>query len=147
MSMIPGYCDCGKPAGRTGKCASCERLERKAAAIAPSDNNTPINKRSEKGKEVDRKYLAKLRVWKRGKKCVATFVHDCGGMLECHHQFGRSDNAFHDEEAEQAGIVLTLDERWWLPLCTNAHRYITDHPKFAHENGYTFLRLSESIKL
>jgi hypothetical protein len=29
--MIPGYCECGKPAGRTGKCGTCERDARKPA--------------------------------------------------------------------------------------------------------------------
>ena len=34
-------CDCGcTKTERNGKCASYNRLERKAAAIAPSDNNS-----------------------------------------------------------------------------------------------------------
>lgn len=141
-------CECGSDkTERNGKCGTCNRRDRKAASIQASDNNSAIEKRSAKGKEVDRRYFARLRTWKRGKKCVANFVHDCAGNLECHHQFGRSDNAFHDEWAAEAGIVLTLDERFWMPLCENAHRYITDHPKFAHEHGYSYLRLAESIKL
>ena len=144
---MSGYCICGKPAERNGKCASCNRLERKAAKIQASDNNSPINKRSDKGKEVDRKYLNRLRTWKRGKVCVANFKHDCGGLITCHHQHGRSDDAYHDEWAEEHDIVLTLDERFWLPVCLDAHRIITDNPKFAHEHGYSYLRLAESIKL
>lgn len=141
-------CECGSlKTERNGKCASCNRLERKAASIRPSDNNSPIEKRSAKGKEVDRKYLNRLRTWKRGKKCVANFAHDCGGPITCHHQHGRSDDSFHDEYAAEHGIVLTLDERYWLPLCMNAHRYIEEHPKFAHEHGYSYLRLAETIKL
>lgn len=133
--------------GRTNLCASCNRLERKAASILPSDNHSAINSRSVKGKEVDRKYIARLRTWKRGKKCVATFKHDCGGPLTCHHQHGRSDNTFHDEWAEQNGIVLTLDERFWIPVCLDAHRIITDNPKLAHEMGYSYLRLAETVNL
>lgn len=140
-------CECGNIAERNGRCASCNRLERKAAAILPSDNNSTIEKRSLKGKEVDKKYLARLRTWKRGKKCMATFKHDCGGIITCHHQHGRSDNAFHDEYAEQHNIVLTLDERYWLPVCLDAHRVITDNPKLAHELGYSYLRLAETTKL
>jgi hypothetical protein len=131
--------------GRTDKCASCNRLERKAANVKPSDNHTAIEKRSSKGKEVDKKYVARLRTWKRGKKCVANFAHDCSDHITCHHQHGRSDDVFHDEWAEQNGIVLTLDERFWLPLCLDAHRYITDNPKFAHEHGYSYLRLAETV--
>lgn len=141
-----GYCECGRPAGRNGMCATCSRLERKAAAIRPSDNNSAIEKRSAKGKEVDRKYLTRLRTWKRGKKCVANFIHDCSDQITCHHQHGRSDDAFHDEWAAQIGIVLTLDERFWLPLCLDAHRYITDHPDFAREHGYSYSRLVDMVK-
>lgn len=133
--------------GTTEYCGSCNRLNRKAAAVKPSDNNSIIEKRSAKGKEVDKKYLADLRVWKRGKKCEATFVHDCDGTLTAHHKHGRSDNAFFDEWAEQNNIVLTLDKRWWFPCCLTAHRYITDNPKFAHANGYSYLRLAEAVNL
>lgn len=140
-------CECGcDKTERNGKCASCNRLERKAAAIQPSDNNSAINKRSAKGKEVDKKYFARLRTWKRGKKCMAGFIHDCSNQITCHHQHGRSDDSFHDEWAAENGIVLTLDERYWLPLCLEAHTYITNNPKFANQHGYSYLRLSESIK-
>lgn len=141
-------CECGSDkTERNGRCASCNRLERKAASIRPSDNNSPIEKRSAKGKDIDRRYLTRLRTWKRGKKCLATFPHECDGSLTAHHQHGRSDNAYFDEWAETHDIVLTLDERWWFPCCLTAHRYITDHPKFAHEAGYSYLKLTESIKL
>lgn len=141
-------CPCGSDkTERNGKCASCNRMERKAAKIQPSDNHTPINKRSEKLAAIEKKYYARLRTWKRGKKCCANFVHECSEYITVHHQHGRSHTAFHDEEAEEKGIVLTMDERYWIPVCMNAHRYIEDHPKFAHEQGYSYLKLSESIKL
>jgi hypothetical protein len=60
--------------------------------------------------------------------------------------FGRG-NHFHDEYAEKNGIELTRDERFWKPLCLNAHRYIEEHPKFVHEHGYSYLRLAEIINL
>lgn len=140
-------CSCGSTkTERNGKCASCNRLERKAAAILPSDNNSPIEKRSAKGKEVDRKYLTRLRTWKRGKKCEGHFAHDCIGEITCHHMAGRGEG-FYDEYAEENGIPLTLDERLWKPLCLNAHRYIEEHPKFAWENQYSFKRLTDPIFL
>lgn len=132
--------------GRTNLCASCNRLERRAAKIQPSDNASPINKQSAKMAKVNARYLSRLRTWKRGKRCAANFAHDCSGEITCHHMMGRGEG-FHDEYAAENEIPLTLDERFWLPVCLNAHRYIEEHPKFAHEHGYSYLRLSESIKL
>ena len=141
-----GDCSCGKRC-RAGsdKCASCETLERKANRIKPSDNNSSINKFSAKGAKVNTKYLNRLRTWKRGKKCAATFPHECSSEIECHHQGGRSNDSFWDEDAEQAGIVLTMDERLWLPVCPNAHRYITTNSKWACENGYSYLRVTDKV--
>jgi len=140
-------CECGKRC-MTGmdKCASCLQLERKAAKIEPSDNNSTINKMSHKTAKTNSRYLTRLKSWKRGKKCEAHFVHDCSDHITCHHMFGRG-NHYHDEWAEENDVPLTLDERFWKPLCLNAHAYITDHPKFAHENGYTYLRIAESTNL
>jgi hypothetical protein len=139
------YCECGNKAGRNGKCESCGRLERKAAKIQASDNNTTINKFSKKGADVNRRYLNRLKTWKRGKKCNATFEHDCNQHqgIECHHMAGRSNDAFWDESAAEREVVLTLDERFWMPLCGNSHRYITDNKKWACENGYSFLRITD----
>ena len=43
---------------------------------------------------------------------------------EVHHANGR------------AGTLL-IDERFWKPLCSSAHRYVTEHPKYAREDGLT----------
>lgn len=146
-TILAMICDCGSTkTERNGKCASCNRLERKAAAILPSDNNSPINKRSKKLAEVERKYFARIRVWKRGKKCEAHFKHDCDGTITVQHLFGRGTH-FHDEWAEENQIELTRDERFWKPMCLTSHRYVTDHPKFAHEHGYAYLRLAEVVAM
>lgn len=143
--MIIKDCECGKRcmAGMT-KCASCLQLDRKAARTEPSDNNTPINKMSAKTSQVNSRYFARLKTWKRGKKCQAQFKHDCSGDITCHHMAGRG-NHFYDEYAEEKGIPLTLDERFWKPLCTVAHDYVTENSKFAWENGYSFKRVSDPI--
>jgi hypothetical protein len=139
-------CACGKRCeGNSDQCASCNRLDRKAAKVKASDNNSPINRLSEKGSKVNTKYLNRLKSWKRGKKCQGNFKHDCTDILECHHMAGRSNDAFHDEWAEENGVVLTLDERFWMPLCPDAHRYVTLHPKWACENGYSFKRITDKI--
>lgn len=143
--MICNSCNEFKPLERNGNCASCNTIARKSGRVKVSDNGKAINSRSAKGKEVDKRYLAKLRTWKKGKKCIASFKHDCSGNVECHHLHGRSDDRFFDEYAEEKGIVLTLDERFWIPLCSNAHRKVTDDSRFAWENGYSFKRVTDPM--
>lgn len=139
-------CACGNRCeGNTSQCASCNARDRRAARLKPSDNNTPINQKSEKQSQWDRKYLAKVKVWKRGKKCLATFPHECSLEITCHHMSGRSVNAFHDEYAGEKGIPELMDDRFWMPLCLNAHAYVTEHSKFAWENGYSFKKVSDKI--
>jgi hypothetical protein len=140
-----GDCSCGKRcrAGST-KCSSCETLDRKAARIEESDNAAPINKMSAKTSSVNTRYFAKIRTWKRGKKCEAHFKHDCSGDVTVHHMAGRGNHPY-DEYAEEKGIPLTLDDRFWKPLCTVAHNYITENSKFAWENGYSFKRITDPI--
>lgn len=138
-------CACGNRCeGNTLQCGSCNQLDRKANRVKASDNNKAINKESEKTAAVNRKYLNRLKTWKRGKKCTATFPHDCSSEIECHHMHGRG-TFFFDEWAEENGVELTRDERFWRPLCSDAHRYITEHSKFAWENGYSFKRVSDPI--
>ena len=139
-------CSCGKRC-RAGsdKCATCEALDRKTGRTKASDNNSPINKHSEKGGKITNRYLNRIKSWKRGKKCAATFPHECSDIIECHHMGGRSNDSFWDEWAAEQGIVLTLDERLWMPLCPEAHRYVTINSKWACENGYSFKRVSDKI--
>ena len=140
------HCSCGNICeGTTDRCASCGALERKAARVKPSNGVTAINRLSEKGSKVNQRYLNRLRTWKKGKKCAATFPHECSTEIECHHVFGRSNDSFHDEYAMENNIVLTLDERFWMPLCEDAHRYITEHSAFAWANGYSYKRVSDPI--
>jgi hypothetical protein len=127
------------------KCASCLALERKAAKVRPSDNAKPINQFSKKRGKYNQRYLQRLKTWKRGKKCAATFPHDCSGELTCHHMYSRSVDEYHDEWAEENDVPYLNDERLWLPVCLNAHQYITDHPQFAYENQYSFKRITDKI--
>lgn len=48
-----GYCECGKIAERNGKCASCNRLERKAAGMKLPEEPQPIKKQSDEMKKND----------------------------------------------------------------------------------------------
>jgi hypothetical protein len=146
--MIIECKECGSPKIENrdlGLCSSCNKARRKSGKIEASDNHTSINKHSEKGSKVNQRYLTRLRTWKRGKKCVATFEHECSDILECHHMGGRSNDAYWDEWAQENDVVLTLDERLWMPLCDVAHRYVTEHSRWACENGYSFKRVTDPI--
>lgn len=125
-------------------CSTCNKLQRKAANVQASDNTKPINKMSDKTAKNNARYLNRLRTWKRGKKCAATFKHDCDSNITCHHMAGRG-NHFYDEYAEERELPLTLDERFWLPMCLNAHTVVTEDSKFACENGYSFLRVTDKV--
>ena len=140
------YCNCGNFVmnKNTTMCASCAQAERKAARVQPQKDASPINKMAPKTADVNRRYLNRLKSWKKGKKCAATFPHECSASLTCHHMVGRG-NHFYDEYASEHEIPLTLDERFWKPLCINAHEYVTVNSKWACENGYSFLRLTDPV--
>jgi hypothetical protein len=127
--------------GRTTLCASCNRLERKAAAMKIPDDPEPIKKVSDNQSKLLARYNAKRKAWLRGKKCA---VHpDCKEPLTCHHMHGRIGYA--DEYAREIDLPLLLDERFWLPVCIEAHNYIETHPKWAFENQYSFKRVTDPI--
>lgn len=135
-----GYCECGKPAERNGRCASCNFLERKAARLRMPEDPKPIQTVSEKQSKLLARYNAKRARWIRGKKCA---VFKGLPAVECHHMSGRIGYA--DEYARENDIPLLLDERFWLPVSEEGHRKITDDPKWACENGYSFLRVTDPI--
>jgi hypothetical protein len=140
------YCQCGKRCeGTLDVCASCNRLERKAASLPMPSDPEPINKVSCSHRKMLEKYNKKRKMWIRGKKCGATFPHDCtkDKDLTTHHMQGRVGYA--DEYARENDIPLLLDERFWLPVCLDAHQYIEANPKFAWENQYSFKRVTDPI--
>jgi hypothetical protein len=142
--MICGICGLDGHLERNGNHASCNALSRKSGRVKATSNGKSIDRLSEKGKDIERRYLNRLKSWKKGKKCMATFPHECTDVIECHHAHGRGKHYF-DEQAEQADIPLTLDERWWRPLCSNAHRIVTDDSVLAWREGLSFKRVSDPI--
>lgn len=131
------YCDCGKISENreTGECASCGAARRKAERMTLKQR-TPISKVSDKrGKELNQYATLKakfiLNKWcaYHGKPCLP---------VDIHHQMGRV--GFADEKE----IPLLLDVRYWIPVCREAHNWITEHSKEAIEQGYSFSRLSKA---
>lgn len=136
--------NCGSnKTGRNGLCESCAHAIRKAERMQAPKANQPLAKVSAAmGKQLG-KYAARKARWIRGKKCAGKFAHDCVGELTVQHMSGRVGYA--DEWARENETPLLLDERFWMPLCLNAHIYVNDNPKWASENGYSFLRVSDPV--
>jgi hypothetical protein len=127
------YCDCGKPVENrdTGKCASCNALDRRLDRAKAVDVK-PIKKVS-KALAKEREIYARLRQkfllnkWcaLHGRNCIPT---------EIHHAAGR-------EGVNEKGTPRLLDVENFIPLCSEAHRYIEEHPKWAKENGFSESRI------
>lgn len=128
----------GHLAERNGKCARCNRLERKAANAKMPDDPKPIAKVSDNQSKLLARYgpLKKKFLFGRwcayhGKPCLPTTVHHAAGRI-----------GFIDEWAREHDVPALLDVRHFVPLCLEAHTYIEEHPAFAKENGYSEDRLT-----
>lgn len=133
-----GYCDCGRSAGRNGMCASCSRLERKAASLRLPEDPKPIQKQSEEMKRMMAQYVRKKARWIKGKKC-AVMPHL--PAVDVHHSAGRGIHAYYDEWAQERGICLLLDERFWVPVSREGHIEIEKRPEWAKKMGFSEDRL------
>lgn len=118
-----------------GLCATCNHSIRKSERMKVKEKK-PIRKVSEKrGKELNQYAPMRERALNgswcgvHGKPCIPT---------EIHHQKGKV--GFCDEEGREKGIPALLDVRYWIPVCREAHDWITEHSKEAIEQGYSFLR-------
>jgi hypothetical protein len=129
--MTCSICGEFKPLERNGNCASCNQLQRRidrAKAVEPK----PIKKVS-KALAKEREVYAKLRQkflngrWcaYHGRPCIPT---------EVHHACGRTG-------VNEKGIPRLLDVENFVALCSEAHRYIEENPKWAKEHGYSESRL------
>lgn len=134
---VPGYCICGRVAGRTGKCATCEyearRMEKKSEAQPKKYQR--VRPRSKKRMADEAIYRKESREWLVGKKCA---VYRWKDATECHHKKGRQ--GFADQYARDNGIPLLLDKRFWLPLSKEAHDKATEDSAWAIQNGISELR-------
>lgn len=126
--------------GTTDKCASCNRLERKAANLRMPEDPKPINKVSENQSKLLTRYNVMRKKFLHGKKCA---VLKGRPATQVHHMAGRIGYA--DEWARENNIPLLIDERFFLPVSDEGHRMVTDNPKWACENGYSFLRVTDPV--
>jgi hypothetical protein len=138
--IVPGYCGCGRPSGRTGKCATCDSNDRRVARkISTNSNKTrkwkSLPKRTKKRMALDAEYSRERASWLPGKKC-AVFPHL--DATEVHHKKGRVGYA--DKEKRRLGIPLLLDKDYWLPTSHKGHEKITKESAWAELMGFTVKR-------
>jgi len=96
----------------------------------------PIRKTSRDQSRRLRIYHARVKVWKRDKICAAgglffingKAIRFCSGSLphkcdDCHHAKAKAGH-------------LLMDERYWIPVCREAHTNIREHPIEARAAGF-----------
>jgi hypothetical protein len=128
------HCDNPKVENRDLQlCATCNKMRRRIDAVKIPQDVKPIAKQSAiKQKELQTYAMVKKKVllnrWcaYHGHPCIPTDVH---------HQMGRE--GFADDK----GIPLLVDMRYLIPVCREAHNWITEHSKEAIEQGYSYKRI------
>lgn len=130
--MICATCEEFKPLERNGHCATCNALNRRidrAKAVEPKKPIAKVSKALAKEREVYAKLRQKFLLNKwcayHGRPCIPTDIHHAAGRVG----------------VNEKGIPRLLDVETFVPLCSEAHRYIEENPKFAKENGYSESRL------
>jgi hypothetical protein len=136
---------------RNGLCATCnfnarksERLKLKPKPVKRAPAKQSINKVSAVKMAEDALYLKFKKQWIKGKKCeVNPSVYSSYHLLvreaeDIHHMLGRVGYA--DDWAREHDIPLLLDARFWLPVCREAHIWITEHSAEAIRLGYSLPR-------
>jgi hypothetical protein len=120
-------------------CASHSRALRKSATLKVKEKKPAINKVSDKMAEALRQYAIQRDRFLIGKRCA---VEPDEPATTVHHMKGRGFG-FADDWAKERGIILLLDERYWLPCSLEGHRFIELNPTFAKEKGWSFDRLEK----
>lgn len=143
MSTVPGYCSepgCDRPAGRTGKCYTCEQIARdkERKKNRPQKERSYLQrgsapkKISEKRKEQNDEYSVMRREFLADKthcECCGEPVgqRDPEEFLTVHHKKGRTND-------------LLLEHQYWLAVCIPCHNHITEDSAWAIKEGYSLPR-------
>jgi predicted GNAT family acetyltransferase len=113
-------------------CGSCNQLRRKldrAKAVLPKEPIAKVSKALAKERAVyatlRQKFLLNKWCAYHGRPCIPT---------EVHHSAGRTG-------VNENGVPRLLDVETFVPLCSEAHRYIEEHPNWAKVHGYSESRL------
>lgn len=99
-----------------------------------------IKAMSEKQRALHKKYMDKAFIFlnKPENKYCAVFPNKLATQV--HHKMGRVGYA--DEFAEERGIVLIEDIRFFLAVSYDGHEKIEKNPEWAKENGLSLDRLN-----
>lgn len=120
-------------------CATCNKLDRKISNIKLPEDPKPIKKQSDEQARMMRIYAGiAAKFLKKNPKCA---VIPTLPATEVHHKCGRSITAYYDEWAEQRGICLLIDERFFLPVSREGHIEIERRPTWSKRMGFSEDRL------
>ncbi|NCX56264.1 MAG: hypothetical protein EBW87_03595 [Burkholderiaceae bacterium] len=108
--MIPGYCNCGKPAGRNGKCESCSHAERKLLMAKPALKKK-IRKISKKRSAEIREYTALRKHFLSENPACQVFFNGCSLKATDVHHVSTSALNF-------------LNTATWKSVCRHCHTII-----------------------
>ncbi len=121
------YCNCGKPIeGRTNKCASCNREDRKSEA----SNKKPKVFYKIRAKTKERAKQDKIYAVRGPKYLEKNPFCECGcgkPSQQIHHKKGRTGDLF-------------LNEKYWMAVHSECHSNIENNPEFAIKMGYSLKR-------
>lgn len=123
------YCECGNISENreTGLCASCGAAARKAERQALKVKEVkPIRKVSGKRAKETREYQKLAQLYLN--------THKVCEVMECNNR----SNQIHHVGGRENGRLL--DTFYFLAVCPDCHRKITDDSKWAILNGYSILR-------
>lgn len=125
--------ECLHEINKAGKQMDKEMARRKALiakqkAQAQEPRQKP-KKVSDKQKEKNEAYNARVKVWKvENPKCKAMVSPDCTGETrDCHHMKKRGE--------------LLMVEKYWLPVCGFCHDWIGQNSEEARNRGLTINHL------
>jgi hypothetical protein len=119
-------------------CSKCNRLRRKIDSVKTPEDPKPIKKVSDVMAAMLSKYAVKKKRWIKGKVCA---VLKNVPATDVHHSAGRGIDSYYDEWAEERGICLLLDERFWIPVSREGHTEIEKRPDWAKIMGFSEDRL------
>lgn len=113
-------------------CATHNKLRRIQDRAKAAPDPKPIKKVSQ-GKAKELQQYAKLREkflngrWcaYHGRPCIPTEVHHAAGRVG----------------VNEKGVPRLLDVENFVALCSEAHRYIEEHPQWAKDNNFSESRL------
>lgn len=94
-----------------------------------------IRPMSQRRAKLARVYGPMAQAWKAGRGCACAGMRDGHtGRLVCHEKSHACEDVHHSRG--RCGALL-MDQRWWVPVCRTAHRWIGENVAQARDRGLT----------